>query len=96
MNILAVSLKQIPGLTKDLINTYPIRTLINNALISNQMGSGSLVIQIEILKKRFKEFESSLNGYKFTIPAQLSSTSGIRLKFLQVHGYNPAISHAWL
>lgn len=96
MNILAVSLKQIPGLTKDLINTYPIRTLINNALTSNQMGSGSLVIQIEILKKRFKEFESSLNGYKFTIPAQLSSTSGIRLKFLQVHGYNPAISHAWL
>lgn len=96
MNVLAVALKQIPGLTKDLINNYPIKSLLENALMPNQMGSGSLVFQIAILKNRFKEFESSMNKCQFLIPTQLSPTSGIRLKFLQTHGYNPAISHAWL
>lgn len=94
MNVLAIALKQHPGLANDLLVHYPIKSLIKAALTPNQMGSGSLALQISILDSKYKEFRGTMSDIE--IPSLLSSVSGIRLNFLQRHDYNPAISNAWL
>ena len=94
MNILTVALKQHSGLAGDLMAHYPIKSLIKAALIPNQMGSGSLALQISVLDSMYKEFNGTMSDIE--IPQLLSPVSGIRLSFLQRHGYNPAISNAWL
>lgn len=92
MNAISIALQQHPGLTTDLLQRYPIITLLQNAFKANILGSGSLTHMIFKLKTDFPEFKVENLSY----PHTLSSISGIRANFLLNHGFNPIIFNAWL
>ena len=92
MNVLVVTSKCHSRLVKELMHIYPIQELVNNALLPNQLGSGSLAIQIAIITEKYKGIKIyTRNSVNLLPPA-----SGIRLNFLHNHGYSPTIFNAWL
>lgn len=92
VNALTIALQQHPGLATELMQHYPILTLVQKAFDSNILGSGSLSRMISMLKIKYPEFKAESLRY----PSQLSPISGIRANFLANHGYNPIIFNAWL
>lgn len=94
-NILAVVLAQKESLSRDLVREYPIRQVISNALTPNQLGSGSLILQLHSLAMRYPTF-SSLGLDNISIPQQHSIVTGIRSDFVQNRSINPTIFNAWL
>lgn len=91
LNIIAIAIKQHPKIIKRLMSEYKIEALVKNALTTNQLGSGSLSLQIAILSTKCKYFDMPIN-----IPKEVSLISGKRKSFLESHGYNPTIFNAWL
>lgn len=94
-NILAVVLEQKPALAQQLVNDYPILQVIQNALTPNQLGSGSLSLQLQTLDAKFPVF-GKLGFGNITIPNKRSKVSGIRSEFVISRSFNPTIFNAWL
>lgn len=92
INAISIALRQHPGLTTNLMQSYPIRQLLQNAFEANMLGSGSLAHMIFKLQTEFSEFKVE----NLSFPSHLSSVSGIRANFLLNHGYHPIIFNAWL
>lgn len=95
MNILAVTLAQHPAFIRQIMTDYPILTVLQNAMTPNQLGSGSLALQMRILGKKYPIFDS-LGFEQISMPTQRTSISGVREKFVSNHGMNPGIFNAWL
>ena len=94
-NILAVALAQKEHLAHELVVEYPIHQVISNALTPNQLGSGSLMLQLSALAQHYSSF-SSLGLDDFAFPQQHSIVTGIRSNFVQNRCLNPTIFNAWL
>lgn len=94
-NILAVTLAQENQLTYELVAEYPIHQVIANALTPNQLGSGSLILQLNALAQRYPAF-ASLGLDDFQFPRQHSTVTGVRANFVQNRCLNPTIFNAWL
>jgi hypothetical protein len=91
INAIAISLIQHPKLYSLLTRQYPIEELVRNAFLSNILGSGSLALQIGVLKSMHPEFTLSIQ-----LPVKTSAITGIRSTFILRHAMNPTIFNAWL
>ena len=95
MNILSVAMSQDIDLAKALMDEYPILTVVTNALTPNQLGSGSLVMQLQYLNEHYSCFDS-LGFGNMLKPQNRSIVSGKREQFVKNRGFNPTIFNAWL
>lgn len=91
LNAIAIILVQHQSIFSELLVKYPVEALINNAFQSNIMGSGSLALQLEVLKSNHPEFCLHVQ-----LPTRTSNISGLRSSFILRHGMNPTIFNAWL
>ena len=76
----------------DLIHTFPVAELLQNALSCGQFGTGSLSMQLSLLQNRYPH----LFDTPFVFPQEHTVVSGLRLRFIQNHLYNPTVFNAWL
>ncbi len=93
MNVIACGFRQNRALGRDLLRQYPIEKLLTEAFQSNLMGSGSLILQIKYLTKRYPEF-NLLEQVK--LPKHYIDVYGIHRDYISRHGYNPFIFCTWL
>lgn len=91
-NCLSIAYKHNTSLGNDIMQKYPVVKLFNNALTSDQMGSGSLCEQLSFISSKNSKF--STDTIKF--PGKKSHLDGIRLNFIERYGLNPLIFHTWL
>ena len=92
INGLLVAAKKDVTFAKQLIEKYPVENLLQIALSCGQFGTGSLTMQLGLLKYKYP----SLIKHKFKYPHKTTSLSGIRKRFIENHLYNPTIFNAWL
>ncbi len=92
LNIIAVALNQDFNFGIDLLNRFPIIKLIQKSLDTNPLGSGQLLLQLQILDIKHCKLNILDNFYapKNIIPAQ-----GIRGDFIKQTGYNPCSFSMW-
>lgn len=92
LNIIAVALNQNFDFGIHLLNRFPVIELIQNSLDTNPLGSGQLLLQMEILDAKYRRLNMSDKCYatKSIIPAQ-----GIRGDFIRQTGYNPCSFSMW-
>lgn len=94
LNILVVSYSQNLHLGNELIHSFPIVELINNAFSINQMGSGERCLQLLYLKSNYPDSFPFWEQCK--IPVNLSETSGKKAEFIIRYGYSLAEFNTWL
>ncbi|MDE6913581.1 MAG: hypothetical protein K2P35_07790, partial [Lachnospiraceae bacterium] len=93
MNIIAIAFKQSRSLGRELLNDFPIKTLVQSAFAKNLMGSGLLVLQMQYLAANYSEFDLL---YQVSIPPHPSEATGLHREYILRHGYNPFIFCTWL
>lgn len=74
---------------RDLVSSYPIHQTIVDAL-SDSLGSSSLTAQVQANARFLDILGLKLDG---VLPSRTGQ--GIRQKFVEVTGYNPAIYNVW-
>lgn len=94
LNVLAVALKQNKDLGKELIETYPIKNLINISFSKNAMNAGERYLQIQFLCTHFSAECSSFMDCK--LPNKLTASYGKRAEFIINYGLNPFDFEIWL
>lgn len=90
-NIIAIAQRKNVSLSEELVRTYPVEKLINMAFTCNIMGSGSLARILSHLNQHNKQLHINAR-----IPQVTSTVSGIRERFIDRNGLNPAIFNTWL
>jgi len=94
LNILAIAYKQNSNLGDDLINTFPIKTLLNNSFATNKMGSGERMLQMQYLSKNYSSLSPMLNAC-YT-PRSPTEPMGRRKDFILQYGLSPFDFNTWL
>lgn len=92
LNVLAVCVSFNSRLYKELVNRYPIYTLIERAL-TNNMGTGSMIYQMNVLSSKYSSFDILTH---IDLPVRLTEFIGERKNFTEHTGFNPFIFNIWL
>lgn len=92
LNTISVAFKYNTDLGKELLNLYPVGKLICQSLLNNKLGSGQLLLQIDILKNKYREFKISESIRQ---PEHVLDVTGMRKQFIMKNGYNPALFSTW-
>lgn len=93
MNILSVAFRQSPELGQYLMHEFPIKELVQRGLDTNIMGSGSIIAQMISLSQKYPQFTML---EELNLPKNRTSVSGIRLDYINRHGFNPFFHNVWL
>ena len=94
LNALVVAYKQNPALGRELVNSFPIKQLLNKSFARNYMGSAERLLQLQYLASRFSGFQSFLD--ECAIPKLASVPKGRRSEFIIQYGLSPFDFAAWL
>lgn len=92
LNIIAIAYNQDVELGQELISQYSIETLIKNSLADNVLGSGQLLLQIDLLKQKYNNIDL-LSNYKTN--KKILPAMGIRKAFIEKTTYNPCSFSTW-
>ena len=93
LNTLVIAARQNKGLGKHLIDTYPIKTLIENALNDNILGSGQILFQLNLLKtENDPAFDLLSPAYKI---GNIAPLGGARKEFMEKTGLNFHLFSIW-
>ena len=93
MNIIAAAFQSSESLGQELLNTYPIRTLVQKGLSSNVIGSGQIIQQMGYLQRHYSKF-TLLDEVQ--VPKIILETTGVRKSFIERNGYNPILFSTWI
>jgi len=94
LNILSVANKQNPRLGDELINTFPVKKLINASFARNYMGSAERLLQIRYLALKFPQFQALVDSC--SIPNIKVAAEGRRAEFIAQYGLSPFDFATWL
>lgn len=92
LNILAICISFDSNLYRELVNDYPIHSLIERAL-TNNMGTGSMTFQMNVLTNKYPAFDILTH---INLPTNLTEFIGERKIFTEKTGFNPFIFNIWL
>lgn len=93
LNIIAVALNQHVDLGKELLNTYPVCDLINKSFATNLLGSGQMLLQMNLLEKKYS---GKLHlTEKCKAPTKIIEAKGVRKDFIIKSTYNPCSFSTW-
>lgn len=96
LNILAVAYCQKPKLGTELVNSFPIKQLINKSYVTNIMGSGERLLQMQYLASNYGEAFPLLQICDIPPKELLTIPSGKKEEFILRYGYNPFEFNTWL
>lgn len=94
LNVLAVAYKQNLKFGQELIQTFPLKQLFQNAFNTNIINSGERFLQMQYLSEHYGEAFSLLRDCK--LPTTLSRPCGKRMEFILNYGLNPFDFETWL
>lgn len=92
LNIVAVGYSENVELGKELLNIYPVKTLIQKSLADNVLGSGQLLLQLKILAQKYDQ--PQLENL-CTRPEQILEARGCRKEFIIKNSFNPCSFSTW-
>lgn len=92
LNILAVAFKQNKDLGRELLSTYPIIPLIQSSFDNHILGSGQILLQLNILEQKYNELDIANKLYA---PSNILSAKGVRKEFIEKTGFNPCSFSTW-
>lgn len=92
LNIIAVGYSQNIELGKELLRSYPVGKLIQQSLENNILGSGQLLLQLEVLAQKYNQphlVDMCIH------PKHILEAKGIRKEFIIKNGFNPCSFSTW-
>lgn len=92
LNIVAIGYSESIELGKELLNLYPVDKLIQSSLSDNVLGSGQLLLQMNVLAKKYNQ-PQLLDIC--THPSQILEAKGIRKEFIIKTSFNPCSFSTW-
>ena len=94
MNLMSAALYQNnKDAVKIIRENFKFKSILSKALNSKNMGTGSLIKQMNILSKKSNGI---IDFSEFVKPAKTTYINGLRADYISEHGFNPAIGNAWL
>lgn len=93
MNIIVAAFQSSENLGQGILNSYPIRTLVQKGLSSNVIGSGQIIQQMGYLQRHYSKF-TLLDEVQ--VPKVILETTGVRKSFIERNGYNPILFSTWI
>lgn len=94
LNILSVAYRQNDALGLELINTYPVKELIDESFRRNLLCASERILQLEYLAANYGDKFPLL--YNCNIPRIENIASGKRKEFIIRYGYNPFDFSTWM
>lgn len=92
LNIVAVGYTESVELGKELFVSYPVKKLIQQSLVTNILGSGQLLLQLDVLAKKYNQPELADIGIR---PKQILEAKGCRKDFIIKNSFNPCSFSTW-
>ena len=93
LNILAIAYRQNPNFGNELLHTFPITQLVNRSFLTNIIGTGERILQMQYLASHYPSCYL-LNQCEY--PKIVSEPSGKRKEFIIRYGYSPFDFNTWL
>ncbi|MBQ4123134.1 hypothetical protein IJD44_05365 [bacterium] len=94
LNILSVAYRQNPSLGYEIINTYPVKDLINESFKRNLLCASERILQMQYLAAKYSEKFPLLNTCD--IPKISNTARGKRKEFILRYGFNPFDFSTWM
>lgn len=94
LNILSVAYRQSVSLGVELINTYPVKELINESFKSNLLCASERILQLQYLASKYGEKFPLL--FCCDIPKIPNIARGKRKEFITRYGFNPFDFSTWM
>ena len=94
LNILSVAYRQNIALGYELINTFPVKELINESFKRSTLCASERILQMKYLAMQYGEKFPLLN--QCNIPNILDVSRGKRKEFIMRYGYNPFDFSTWM
>ena len=92
LNVVALGYQHKKTLGLELLNTYPVKELIQSSLNNNVLGSGQLLLQMNLLESKY----GVINDFDEIIaPPQILDAKGIRKNFIEKSTFNPCSFSTW-
>jgi len=92
LNVVAVGYSENIELGKELLNLYPVQKLIQHSLEDNILGSGQLLLQLQVLAKKYNQPYLSNMCNK---PPKILEAKGCRKDFIIKNSFNPCSFSTW-
>lgn len=92
LNIISIGYSESVELGRELLKLYPVDKLIQNSLADNILGSGQLLLQLNVMSKKYNEpqLENICSP-----PEKILEARGIRKEFIIKTGFNPCSFSTW-
>ena len=94
LNILSVAYRQNISLGVELINTYPVKELINESFRSNLLCASERILQLQYLASKYGDKFPILSCCN--IPKMHNIACGKRKEFITRYGFNPFDFSTWM
>ncbi len=92
LNVVAIGYHESLDLGNELLKLYSVDKLIQSSLSNNILGSGQLLLQLDILAEKYKQ----PNLTNMCVPPQnILEAKGIRKEFIIKTGFNPCSFSTW-
>lgn len=92
LNLVSIALNQSEEFGKELLKEYPIARLIEDAFKDNALGTGQILMQLDILNEKY-EVKDYLKIEIY--PTKIIEVEGLKRKFLHKTGLNPFLFSTW-
>lgn len=92
LNIVAVGYSENIELGNQLLNSYPVQKLIQHSLEDNILGSGQLLLQLEVLARKYNQPHLANLCNK---PTKILEAKGCRKDFIIKNSFNPCSFSTW-
>lgn len=92
LNVVALGYSESVDLGNELLNLYPVDKLIQSSFSDNILGSGQLLLQLNVLAEKYNQ--PNLTDMCLS-PKEILEAKGIRKQFIIKTGFNPCSFSTW-
>lgn len=92
LNVVAIGFSESVELGNELLNLYPVDKLIQSSFSDNILGSGQLLLQLNILADKYDQPQLT---HICLPPQKILEAKGIRKQFIIKTGFNPCSFSTW-
>lgn len=92
LNVVAVGYSLNLLLGDELMTKYPVKKLIASSISDNELGSGQLILQLQILADKYNRPNLATIRYQ---PKHILEAKGVRKNFIVKNTFNPCSFSTW-
>ena len=92
LNVVALGYSESVDLGNELLNLYPVDKLIQSSFSDNILGSGQLLLQLNVLAEKYNQPNLT---HMCLPPKEILEAKGIRKQFIIKTGFNPCSFSTW-